>query len=157
MSKIRSVLFVCTGNTCRSVMAEGLLKKYLKDNGRDDVTVQSAGLSALGGQAPTMETVMVAKADGVDVSGHKSQYLTGELIRSADLILTMEEYHKNRIAQWVPEASGKTFLLKEFGTASAAKNLSRLDIADPIGMPLEAYRESEKEIKAEIERIGKYI
>lgn len=157
MSKIRSVLFVCTGNTCRSVMAEGFLKKYLEDNNRGDVSVQSAGINALGGQSPTAETVMVMRGEGIDVSGHRSQYLTGELIKSSDLILTMEEYHKNRIAQWVPESASKTYMLKEYGTASVGADLSKLDVSDPIGRPVEDYVSCEKEIKSEIERIKKYI
>lgn len=138
-------------------MAEGFLKKYIKDNNRQDVSVQSAGLSALGGQSPTVETVKVMKDEGIDVSGHRSQYLTGELIRSADLILTMEEHHKDRIVQWVPEASSKTYMLKEYGAASVGKDLSKLDVPDPIGRPIEDYEECRDEIRAEIERIKKYI
>ena len=157
MPQIKSVLFVCTGNTCRSPMAEGFLKKLLLDAKRIDVSVRSAGINALDGQAPTAETIMVMTGEGIDLSGHRSQHLAGELIKSSDLILAMEEYHKNRVIQLAPDAASKIYLLKEYGAASVAKGLSNPDVADPIGRTLEDYGIRKDEIKQEIERIRKYI
>jgi len=138
-------------------MAEGLLKKYLKEKGREDISVFSAGSGTLGAQPPTAETVSVMKAEGVDISGSLSQRLTPDLIKQADLILVMEEQHRERVKRWIQEAASKTYLLKEFGSGPGPKGGSKLEIADPIGKPLENYIACVKEIKSEIERIIKLI
>ena len=109
MAKIRSVLFVCTGNSCRSIMAEALLRKRLKELGKDYVDIRSAGIRALSGMAPTENTVTVMKEEGVDVSGLKSKDITNDMIRNSDLILVMERLHKVEILRRVPEASSKTW------------------------------------------------
>ncbi len=153
MSKIKNVLFVCTGNSCRSIMAEGLLKKYLKEKGRDDVTVQSAGTGVLDAQPPTKETITVMGAEGVDVSGCISQRLNLDLIKQSDLILVMEMHHKDRVKRWDGDAASKTYLLKEFGAAPGRRDPSELEIGDPIGRPLEYYAACVKEIKSNMERI----
>lgn len=153
MGQVKSVLFVCTGNSCRSIMAEGLLKKYLKDRGKDYVTVRSAGTGTLGAQPPTKETITVMNAEGVDVSGCVSRRLDLELINEADLILVMEWRHKDRVAHWDKKAAARTHLLKEFGAAPRLNNPSKLEIGDPIGKPLEDYTSCINEIKSEIERI----
>ena len=156
MKKIKSVLFVCTGNSCRSIMAEGLLKKYLKELGKDHIEVHSAGIMPMGGSPPTHETVEVMNEEGVDVSGFRSKYLTIEMIRKADLILAMETFHKNEVLNRVPEAIHKTFLLKEFEN-TVDKNPARLGIKDPIGKPIEDYRHAFVAIKKEIERIANLL
>ena len=113
MGKIHSVLFVCTGNSCRSVMAEGLLKKKLKELGKDDIVVRSAGVRSINDYPPTDETIEVMKGEGVDISRFKSTVLNNKLIIGADLILVMSAMHKAEIIRWTPEASAKTFLLRE--------------------------------------------
>lgn len=152
MNKIKSVLFICTGNSCRSIMAEGLLKKYLKELGKDNITVHSAGIMPVDGMSPTTETIEVMKKEGVDVSKFKAKYLTADMIRKADIILVMESFHKNEVLNKVPEAAAKTFLLKEFGNGEE-HNPVRLGIKDPIGKPMEDYRHVLVTIKTEIERI----
>lgn len=156
MGKIRSVLFICTGNSCRSVMAEGLMKKYLKEMGRADIEVRSAGILPGGGLIPTPETVMVMKEEGVDVAAYRSKPLTADLIRGADLILVMENIHKEEVLRLDPEAGPRTYLLKEYGILPK-ENHMRLSIPDPIGKPLEYYKGSLAVIKKEIERIAKTL
>lgn len=157
MNKIKSILFVCTGNSCRSVMAEGLLKKYLKEAGRNDIEVSSAGISAPENFPPTESTVEVMKLQGVNVSGHKSRNITPDIVRSADLILAMEDIHKEEVLRLVPEAAPKTHLLKEFGLESKKSDPEGIGIPDPIGKPGKDYQNSLNTIKKEIERIAKIL
>lgn len=154
MSKVKSVLFVCTGNSCRSIMAEALLKKYLKESGREDIEVQSAGVAAIDGLPPTKETIDVLATEGADASGAKSKRLTDEMIKNAGLVLVMAAHHMDDILTRAPEAAAKTHLLKQFGLTSDTKTCEDLDIADPIGMPLSIYGEVLEEIKREIKRIA---
>lgn len=156
MAKTRSVLFVCTGNSCRSVMAEALMKKYLKALGKKDIAVRSAGIRALGGYPPTDETIEVMNEEGIDVSGFKSSALTEEAIRGSDLILAMGAIHKNDVIRRIPEASSKTFLLKEYGSSDSGAS-GDLDVPDPIGRPLTVYKSCLETIKREIERVAKLL
>src|SRR3954469_25122937 len=83
------LLFVCTGNTCRSPLAEGIARAEIARRGWRNVEVASAGLSARNGEAATREAVVVARREGIDLSGHASRRLTPEIARWADLILGM--------------------------------------------------------------------
>jgi len=147
------VLFVCTGNSCRSVMAEGLLKKYLKERGKNNIEVQSAGIHAIDGFSPTDETVLVMKDEGLDMSYFMSRALTKEMIDKADLILVMERMHKEEVLKRSPGASAKTYLLTEFALKGTAESEEDPDIPDPIGMSLSYYKNCLAKIKLEIERI----
>lgn len=153
MGNIKSILFVCTGNSCRSVMAEGLLKKYLKERGKGGIEVTSAGIHAMDGFSPTDETVLVMNKEGVDMSYFMSKALTDEMINKADLILTMERMHKEEVISRVPQAAGKTHLLSEFLRKDPVGDEDDLGIPDPIGMPVSYYEKCLAKIKSEIERI----
>lgn len=157
MDKIKSILFICTGNSCRSIMAEGLMKKYLNELGKDYIEVRSAGISALAGFPPTEETIDVMKKEGVDVSSFKSLRAGEDLIKNSDLILVMEDMHKDFITRIVPEAASKTYLLKEFLADEDKAYSENHNIPDPIGKPLEYYKLSFQLIKDQIERIAKLL
>jgi len=147
------VLFICTGNSCRSVMAKALFEKALKEKSRDDVEVLSAGIMMLGGIPATNEVVELLAKEGIDVSSHRSQKVTPDMIKKSDIILVMERLHEKRILQIVPGAKNRLFLLKEF--AKIGDN--NLDITDPIGRPYEFYTQTFSIIKEAIERISNLI
>lgn len=153
MSKIKSILMVCTGNSCRSVMAEGLFKKYLNEAGMRDIEVVSAGVMALDGLPPTDETIEVMKGQGVDVSGYRSKRLTADIINKSDLILTMEDIHKAFVLRIDPMAEGKVYLLKKYGANDMRRYPKGDGVPDPIGKPIDFYRLSFEIIKEETKRI----
>ncbi|MDD4909752.1 MAG: L-threonylcarbamoyladenylate synthase [Candidatus Omnitrophica bacterium] len=150
-ARTKTVLLVCTGNTCRSVMAEGLLKQKTKD--RLSVEVVSAGISALSGMPATAETLSLLSKEGIDMSGHKSRRVSMDMLKSADLILVMERIHKERIKEMAPEIENKVFLLKEFAKIKDGNS----DIKDPIGGSIDTYMNIFYIIKDTIERISKTI
>lgn len=132
------VLFVCTGNTCRSPMAELLMRDNLAKalkctldelEGRG-VVVVSAGIAAAPGCPPTPEAVQVMGEQGLDLSRHEAQPLTEQLVRHADLILAMTQSHMQSIVERWPNAAARTCLMMR----------ERGDVADPIGQTLGAYR-----------------
>ena len=125
---MKRVLFVCTGNTCCSPMAEALSRARMPEAWRDLIEVSSAGTIALDGQ-PASSTAIDVMADiGIDLSGHRARRLTEELIRGADLIVAMAEEHAEAVQNIVPEAAERMILLGELDP-----EMKEIDIADPIG------------------------
>lgn len=157
MAKIKKILLVCTGNSCRSIMAEGLLKKALKDLGKNNIEVTSAGVNAIDGIAPTRETIEAMKKEGIDVSGFRSKRLTDKDIYDADLILVMAVHHIADIVKSSPEAAPKIHLLKRFGLSEDEHTSEDMDISDPIGMPSDFYECTMDSIKQEVERIARLL
>jgi protein-tyrosine phosphatase len=130
------VLLVCTGNVCRSPMAEGLLRKLLRDNGQHGgVVVESAGTYAVTGAPASSDGIDVAAEMGVDLRGHIARAISGRLVGRADLILAMEPEHEDRLMAAFPDAAGKTHLITTFGDPSG----DPLGIPDPIGQGREVY------------------
>jgi protein-tyrosine phosphatase len=147
--KKRVVVFVCTGNTCRSPMALGLLQDYLDKNNHRHIEVKTAGVMTIPGLLPTPEAVQVMESSGIDVRKHRSAPLTPEMLRKSDLVLGMTPFHVQFALRMSTDARGKTFLLKEY-TKSDLKNYQ---ITDPMGATLEVYKRVFREIKLAIDRL----
>jgi len=122
-------LMVCTGNICRSPMAEALLASRLSSLGVR-AEVESAGIAALEGEPAHGLAQGLMRERGLDISGHRGRQLTGDLIAAFDLVLVMEEAQKRAVERAHPEARGRVQLLGRFG---------RFDIPDPYGGPRAAY------------------
>jgi protein-tyrosine-phosphatase len=122
-----NVLFVCTGNTCRSAMAEPMMKKRLAEAGlANKVEVRSAGVAAHGGSAASSGARAALRARGLNGEAHQATRLDGKLVQWADLILTMSQSHKRAILERHIDAMEKTFTLKEF-VDDDPRNLEILD------------------------------
>lgn len=145
-----SLLIVCSGNTCRSPMAEGLARRMLAEERKlpDEeletagVRVTSAGAFASGGSPASAEAVAALAKMGIDLSRHRSRRLTAEMVREADVIYCMTRTHVDAVLDLDPSAADKTFMLDPLGR----------DVEDPVGLDLKAYQRCAEMIRRRLEQ-----
>src|ERR1051325_10522189 len=149
---MKTVLFVCTGNVCRSPMAEGIFRYAA--HGRGDYRVFSAGLGAMEGQPPSHYAVQAVRELGIDISAQRSRMLTPELVQQADYIFGMTHSHIDTVMLLYPQAAEKTFLLREF---DETLDTFEKDISDPIGGSYEIYLNCRDQIEQGIASMMNFI
>ena len=139
---MKNVLFVCTGNICRSPIAEGLFRRLTGN--RKDIEVASAGVHAVRGQPPSLYAVEVCAEEGANISDLRSQPLTGALVDQATHIFAMTGAHVETIQTLFPQSAEKTFLIREF--EEPGTTVWR-DVPDPIGLGREVYEDCARIIR----------
>jgi len=149
---MKHVLFICTGNICRSPMAEGLFRDLVK--GRKDIAVGSAGIGAVSGQLPSVHSVEVMDELGIDINGVRSRPITPEMVRRSDFIFCMTYGHLDSMLLLFPEAADKTFLVREF--ENEVPVIAR-EIPDPIGACRDTYRHCRDQIAKALPRLLDFI
>lgn len=153
-----NILLVCTGNTCRSSMAEGLFKYILEENHKKDINISSAGIYAVEKSRANDKAIEVLKNQNIDISKHSARILSKELVENSDLILAMTILHKELIINFFPGNEEKIYTLKEFSALmNEEENETNFDINDPYGMNYDVYEQTMIEIKDSINKIVKNI
>lgn len=137
MAEPYRVLFVCTGNICRSPMAEGLLREILPNRLQAKVTVSSSGTHARDGQKAEPQAIIAAQEIGVDIRGHRARAAGPDIIEQSDLILVMEKLHAIAIKSMMPAKEGRVRLVGEYNPTGSV-----LEIPDPYGGDMLQYRKS---------------
>ncbi len=145
------ILLVCTGNICRSPLAEVLLRRELEQRGVEGVVVSSAGTGAWEGAPASEGAYLVALEHGLDLSEHRAQLLTREVVRDYDLILTMARHHRARVHELGGE--GRVHVVGEY----VGRKGPEAEVADPFGSDLEVYRDTYVELEQLIDEAADRI
>lgn len=156
MDQTKTILFICTGNTCRSYMAETIGKHYLAGKeGAHGIQLVSAGTGSFDNEPASVQARAVMEEMGYDPAEHRAKSLTVKMIRESHLVLTMTASQKRQVLALAPDAADKVFLLREYSERDKLpqeKEISNLDVTDPFGMPAEYYRFCALELQSLVTR-----
>lgn len=141
-----NLLFVCSGNTCRSPLAEALARQIAARRGVEDVEVSSAGTNAWDNAPATDEALLVGMERGLDLTGHRARKLTPAIVSEADLIFVMTLGHLEPVKQM--GGRGKAHVIDEYASGAADQGIS-----DPYGGDLETYRHTADTLEEELEKL----
>jgi protein-tyrosine-phosphatase len=183
---VAHILVVCTGNICRSPMAEGFLREELADRGIQSITVSSCGVAAWDGGQATVEAVEAMHERGIDIGGHAARRLAHWMLEETDLVLTMAVEHREAVDRMDPEVADRAFTIKELvaildalphplpgdpaaqlehGVRAAATlraegrapEILDEDVADPLGLSLPAYQAAAWELGELSRRLSAHL
>lgn len=143
------IMFICTGNVCRSAMAHGLMEKKITDRNLQDIEIYSCGVFADNGERATYEAQEVMEEYGVDLKNHRATNIAYSDIESMDLILCATKSHKMSVIQKYPSLKEKVYTMNEY----AGVEHIEMDIKDPWGGGIEVYRFSAAEIESCVDKI----
>ena len=146
------ILIICSGNICRSPMAEGILQDILPDALREWVLVDSAGIHAADGLNAEPFAVQACKKQGIDIAVHRARSVNLEMLARSDLILAMEQGHASFVRQLIPSEMDKVHLLGEFNNSQVAE-----EVPDPYGGSLEEYQKCAGQIRRHLKGVVKYL
>ena len=148
---MKRILFVCTGNICRSPLAAALLQRALTERGVTEIEVSSAGTGAWDGAPVSEGAYLVGLEQELDLSAHRARLLTRDLVERSDVILTMARHHRARVDEL--GGGGRVFVFGEY----AGRSGESAEVSDPFGGDLDIYRETCVElaelVTAAVERI----
>lgn len=149
-----TIMFVCTGNTCRSSMAQALLVRMLRERlgeGAQRYRVTSAGTATLPDLPASAQAIEVLAERGIDLGEHRSTPVDPALLERADLVLTMTRRHRDTVLAMAPHLADRVFTLKEY--VNPGLKGDDIDISDPFGQPVEVYRAIAAELEANLSRL----
>jgi protein-tyrosine-phosphatase len=141
-----NLLFVCSGNTCRSPMAEALARKIARRRGIENLNISSAGTNAWDNVPATDEALLVGMEREIDLTGHRARKLTPTIVSEADLIFVMTPGHLEQVKQL--GGRGKVHVIDEYASGTTNQG-----VADPYGGDLEAYRRTAVVLESELEKL----
>ena len=148
------ILTICTGNICRSPMAEGLIRARLSPRAAEFATVGSAGTAAVAGVPASLNSVEACRRHDIDIRSHRSRPVTPEMIDDADLILVMEEHHRQAVLRMRRNAADRTHLITEFAreTGGSHPGFHGGGIEDPIGQEVGKYLDVFRQLDDDVTR-----
>jgi protein-tyrosine-phosphatase len=138
---MKKIVFICTGNTCRSPMAEGLCRSELINRGLTGITVCSAGMAAETGSPPSQNAIIAMDEKGIDISSHRAVQATAELLDDADLIICMSDWQRQALS----------------GRYRDRVTVIPGEVPDPFGGDLDRYRACRDQLAEAIARIADKI
>lgn len=150
---MKKILFICTGNLCRSPLAEGILKKKLEEKGMDGFAALSAGIHSLTGEPAAELAVQVAALRGVSLSKHVAHQVTRSMLEGTNLVIAMESYHLQRCRAILGDAERKCHLLTDFGPPE----IRGRDIRDPYGQAFETFLATYDEIERCVDGLVEHL